>query len=246
MTPISYAVPTEKTSPRFCRAFAEGCGGTVADDGGLRPGPVALFGSPALWDLLSQARAEGRDWWYGDHGYFGRGEYFRVTRGDLQHDGWGDAQPDRFASFGLSIKPWRTEGGHILLCPPDDLFAGLLGFSGAAWAENVAAELRRHTDRPIRTRARGQANSRPLSADLKGCWALVTHSSNAAVEAAMDGVHVFCTAPCAGLALGTGDLSRIEAPERPLRELVLWKLAENQWTLDEISHGSCWEAIGRE
>lgn len=245
MTPTCYAVPTEKTSPRFCRAFSAGCGGKVTTDLALMPGPVAMFGSPALWDLLCQARAEGRDWWYGDHGYFGRGEYFRVTHNALQHDGWGDAEPDRFSAFGLPIKPWRTEGGHILLCPPDDVFAGLLGFSGSAWADNVVAELRRHTDRPILTRARDQANSRPLSTDLKGCWALVTHSSNAAIEAAMAGVPVFCTAPCAGLALGTGDLSRIEAPELPLRELVLWKLAESQWTLDEIASGLCWDAIGR-
>ena len=83
IAPVCYSVPNEYTSPRFCAAFAAGCGGTVTSSHKLRPGPVALFGSAKLWPLLKQAQAAGREWLYGDHGYFGRYRYYRITRNAL-------------------------------------------------------------------------------------------------------------------------------------------------------------------
>ena len=65
-----------------------------------------------LKPTLDQAQAEGRTWYYADNGYFrpGKTGYFRVTRDALQHDGTGDASPERWERLGLEIKPWRKDG----------------------------------------------------------------------------------------------------------------------------------------
>lgn len=252
MTPTVYRMPREHTSPRWCKAFARGCGGAeIVDDGRLRPGPVALFGSPGLWDQFEQAQAEGRRYWYGDHGYFGRGEFYRVTAGRLQLDGQQatSAAPSlaRFQSHGISIQPWRTHGSHVLICPPDQVFAGLNHFDDDAWLRHTLAELRRHTDRELRVRSRslGTRKVRPLTRDLADCWCLVTYTSNAAVDSVCAGVPVICTGPCAGRLMGSGDLASIEDPVMgDDRETWAAWLAANQWTMDEMAAGDCWRAIG--
>lgn len=114
--------------------------------------------------------------------------------------------------------------------------------------EETVSALRAHTDRPIRVRWKPRSDDRrlrPLADDLKDCWAVVTFVSNSAVMAALAGVPVFCTAPCAGLTVGSGDLSRIEVPVTPDgRDRWAARLANRQWTLDEMSAGALWNEIG--
>ena len=248
--PTVYSVPTERTSPRWSEAFAAGCGGRVQVLGPLRPGPVAVWGSTALWqDVVIQAQAEGRDWYYGDHGYFGRGRYFRITKNAYQHSGIGDPDYRRLAQFHLSIKRWRYSGSHVLVCPPDEVFAGLMGFKAKRWLRDTLSCLKKHTDRPIRVRSRefGDAGDRPLAVDLRDCFALVTYTSNAAVEAVLAGVPVICTGPCAAQTMGLSDPRKIESVVRPPGR-VRWiaVLAANQWTLNEIHAGVAWASLSRE
>lgn len=243
MAPDVYAVHNG-TSPKFGRAFAAGCGGMLYFDSLIRTGPVAMFGSPALWSVLQEAQTSGHDWFYGDHAYFGRFQFYRVTRNAWQHDGSGDAGPERFRLFGIEITPWQRDGRHVLVCPPDGPFAKLMGFDADAWLADVLAQLGMHTERPVTVRRRDA--STPLAEALRDCWALVTYMSNAAVEAVLAGVPVFCLGPCAARTMGLSDLSLIESPIRPDgREQWAWNLASNQWTLSEIASGECWRAIGR-
>lgn len=239
-----YSVPMG-TSPKWCSSFAEGCGGKVNKTKTIEPGTVAMFGSPALWHILMQAQAEGREWYYSDHAYLRRFEYYRVTRNAYQHDGTGDAKPHRFEQLGVPIKPWRTGGGHILVCPPDQPFADLFRFDSAAWMDNIMATLSQHTDRPIRVRQRKGAERAPvtLQQDLQDCWALVTYVSNAAVEAVLEGVPIFATGRCAASMMGLRDLSKIETPARPDRDQWAWNLADNQFTFDEMRSGLAWAKL---
>jgi hypothetical protein len=71
------------------------------------------------------------------------------------------------------------------------------------------------------------------------CW-----TSNAAVDAVLAGVPVFCTSPCAAYRMGHADLSKIETPHFPPdREQWAWSLAANQWTLREMASGQCWREL---
>jgi hypothetical protein len=242
MIPVTYIAPGEKTSPVFCLAFAQGCGGIMQIGGQLRDGPMALFGSPLLWPIFTQARQEGRTFYYGDKGYFGRGEYFRVTKNSLQHNGVGAPAPKRFDTLNLKLEPTRVTGTHVLVCPNGAVQYTLFGGDIGVWLTDVVNILRVHTDRPIRIRFRGAAW--PLSEDLKDAWAMVTWSSNAAVEGVMAGVPVFVQfEQAAAYGMGIPDLSKIEEPVRKTleeRERFCHVLAGNQWTLDEMRQGIAW------
>lgn len=244
MIPLAYIGAIEGTSPRWCRAFARGCGGAWQLRGPLRDGPVAMFGHPDLEAMLRQARAEGRVWYYGDHAYFGCGRFYRCTRGAMQLAGAdGDADPRRFLQFGIPVRPWRRTGSHIVLCPNSESFLARYGVPN--WVEDTVAALKAVTDRKIVLRWKAHAERRPLAADLVDAWAVVTFTSNSAVEAVLAGVPAFCTAPCAAAAMSSANLHSIEAPVMPDGRLE-WasRLANNQWTLEEMAAGQLWRAIG--
>lgn len=243
----AYVAVGESTSPRFCRAFAEGSHGRIVEDGVLRPGPVAMFGSPKLWDLLDQAKAAGQDFYYGDHAYFGRGEYYRVTKNALQHTGYSIVAPDedRFKVHGIEIKPWRQTGSHIIICPQSDSFMERHGLDPVGWRVDVMTTIRKYSDRPVKFRTKANTlRGHTLAMDLVDAWAVVAFTSNAAVEAVLAGVPAFALGQCAASAMTLSDLKRIEDPIYPDgRDLWAWTLADNQWTLEEIRSGACWRAI---
>ena len=168
MIPTTYIAPGERTSPIFCRAFAQGCKGPSQVAGELQPGPVAMWGSPKLWHLLMQAQQEGRTWYYGDNSYLGRGTYYRITRNAYQYTGPLDALPMRFSSFQLKIHPWRQKGTHIVVCPNSATHFKLFGLDVEVWLKEVVATITAHTDRPIRIRWKTRAKACPLGVDLKG------------------------------------------------------------------------------
>lgn len=250
LPPVSYFTPGEVTSPRFAFVFAQGCQGAITEENELFDGPAALFGSPSKWPVLRQAQAAGRDWYYGDHGYFRRGEYFRVTRNAYQHDGVGAYAPDRFALMNRPVLPWkrgRNARSKVLVCPNSDVYMGLHGMDGPDWLRGVLATLRQHTDRPIQVRWKKTAGTH-IQGALEDAWAVVVFSSAAALDALIHGVPVFVLAPfAAGARMGLSDLSQIEAPFYPDdREPFLWALAYQQWTFAEIMKGEAWRALQEE
>lgn len=247
MIPVSYYAPNELTSPKFAYAFAKGCHGTITDENELFPGPVALFGSPSKWPVLRKAQAAGREWFYGDHGYFGRKTYYRITKNAYQHDGIGDATPERFEAFHRPVEPWRSTGSHILVCPNSPEHFALHGLNHDTWLREVSDTIRAHSDRTIRLRwKRGQRTF--IREDLLNAWAVVVYSSAAALDALIAGIPVFVLAPfAAAYRMGLADLTRIESPLYPEgREPFLWMLANQQWTLSEIYRGQAWRSLTSE
>lgn len=247
MIPVSYYAPQEITSPKFAYAFAKGCRGTITDENELFPGPVALFGSPSKWAVLRQAQQQERDWYYGDHGYFGRGLFYRITKNAYQHDGTGDADPERFLKFGKAIEPWRRKGAHVLVCPNSPEHFAQHGLDHDPWLNATIATLRQYTDRELRVRWKRGQRTRIID-DLRGAWACVVYSSAAALDALIAGIPVFVLAPfAAAYRMGLSDLALIEAPIYPTdREPFLWALANQQWTLSEIYRGQAWHSLTSE
>lgn len=246
MIPVTYIVPGESSNPRFGAAFAAGCRGRINRILCIEPGPVAMFATPPTWPILRQAMAEGRDWYYGDHGYFGRGTYFRVTKNRYQHDGLGRARQNRFKQFGHQIRPWQTGGRHVVLCPNSPVYHQFHGMPADQWIAKVTAELRAATDREIRVR--WKTTERPLAEDLVGAWAVVVYSSASAIFALMAGVPVITLAPWAATArMGRTSAADIERPLFPEdREAFVNVLASNQWTLDEMTRGDAWRWLRAE
>lgn len=249
--PTTYIAAGEKTSPLFCAAFAQGCGGGVQVGGPLQPGSVALWGSPQLWPLLEQARFEGREFWYGDNAYFGRGKFYRITRNGLQHNGVkratdrGFGWTRRFQQLGRIIRLWRRTGRHVLLCPNSEGYFRLFGLDVHEWITEVSTAIAEVSDRPVLVRWKTDVRERPLAEDLRDCWAVVAFSSASALDALVAGVPVFVTADfAAAYRMGEPDVRRIESPIYPDdREDFCATLANNQWTLPEIQRGDAWRAI---
>jgi hypothetical protein len=251
-----YPQPGKEKALRVCEAFAAGARAAGVEayvcasiPPKLQDGDCFFYGvRPAFAHLWTQCKSEGRAWFYGDNSYTDahRETYFRVTKNALQADGlnasWSGDGVARFKALGLTVQPWRNDGAHIVICPQTEEFMrGAGGFEGD-WLAETTAKLRSFTDRELRIRRK--CDKRPLSEDLRGAWALVTHMSCAAVEAVLAGVPVFCTGRCAARWMGTSDLSLIETPVYPeRREEWAAVLAANQWSEAELRDGTAWAAL---
>lgn len=180
--------------------------------------------------------------------------------------------PDRWnklsKTMGLSLRDYRTNGNHILLCLQRNGGWSMGGFDVVDWTAQTIRLLRLHTDREIVIRAhpgdkgskgylspnnlikkigllKGVRLSRSgaeLTDDLKNCWAVVNYNSSPTVAAAVEGFPIFVTdaerSQCAEIA--NTNLKNIENPNMPDRQKWIERLAMFHWNFDEISNGECW------
>ncbi len=259
--PTTYAVQTEKTSPKFAAAFARGCHGPVTGDHStLLPGDFAAFCTPPVWPLLAQAQAEGRDWYYGDHGLFRRFQYYRVARNAYQPNGVSPvvltrgryptepARPDRFLALRITLAPaWQSSGTAIVICPNSLIYMARYGLDAHAWVTDLVRQIGEVSDRPIVVRWKAYADRRPLYLDLHDAWIVVVFSSASAIEALAAGVPVCTLAPWASTAsMGITSIHNVEHPHYPSlaeRDQFLFNLAAQQYTLSEIADGLAWRTL---
>lgn len=161
---------------------------------------------------------------------------------------WPRGSSERFKRLGVDFRPWRQDGGHVLVCPSRGI--GMQP-TPEDWTERTVAALRKFTKREIRVRPHpGNWKRLPehpnvsLARDLEGAWACVIWASTAGVQALIQGVPVIYTAPnwiCAGAA--SNRLADIENPPMPERLPVFERLASAQWTLPEIESGEAFKAV---
>jgi hypothetical protein len=170
--------------------------------------------------------------------------------------------PDRWnqisRDLGLTLKDYRSNGSHILLCLQRNGGWSMSGLDVVAWATQTISEIRKYTDRPIVVRAhpgdKGSTkylankkwavsnNGRSLEQDLKNCWAVVNYNSSPAVGAAIEGYPVFVTDPdrsqCREIA--NVDLSKIESPALPDRLPWLQRISMFHWNFEDLRSGRAW------
>lgn len=247
---VTYCYPQDgkQKSYDICSAFAVGCGGRVVNDGKYRGGPAMFYGiDTANEQVWRDVRASGADWYYADNAFFDqcRGTYFRVGRNQLQHSGFGKSDGSRFRSLGIKLEPWRTDGGHILVCPQSDHFMRVVaGYPD--WLPRTLEQLARLTKRTIRVRNWNRDKKKlaqELPDALRGAWALVTYSSGAAISAIIAGVPAISTAECIARRM-CGTLSEtLEDPHMPERQKWANVVADNQWTLEEMRSGETWRVL---
>lgn len=167
-----------------------------------------------------------------------------------QHNGagrWPSGDGSRWNALRIELKPWKTNGGHILVCSQR-------GIGNPAmtpkfdWYAKVACELRKYTKREIRIRKHPVRHtlSNPLSNELKSAWACVVWSSNCATEALISGIQTFRFGPSIITQGATRkdykDIDRFVACDRiPAFERLAWA----QWSVDEISSGLPFELLLR-
>lgn len=236
----------------LCRAFAEGCQGTVIQAAPeLRAGPAVFYGvDDTNVHLWKQVREENRPYFYIDNSWFDatRGKYFRIARNAVQHSGEGTSNGDRWRKLGLPVAQWRGAGDHLVLCPQSESFMRTIVGMTTDWTNDTRQALAQLTPRPLRVRG-WSADKGKLAAtlehDLKGAHALITHSSAAAITAILSGVPAICTGQCAATPMA-GTLRDVQWPPMPSYE-ARWHwasvLADAQWTPHEMSNGTAWRML---
>jgi hypothetical protein len=228
----------DKTTP-IMQAMAEGFGGEVIigpppDDGS----PFAIWGQQWMTlDLLPRAIREKRPFLHIDNGYINSAKggltgYYRITYRGLSPVLLRDPPAPR---FDVAMAPWRRIGRHVLLALPGAGFGRAIGLDMGTWIHHSQTVLRRSTRRPIIVRPK--KSGRTIPADMQNCWAVVTHSSNVAVDALLCGVPVFVAPNSPAAPVGNLTLADLERPAMPERETWLASLIAQQFTLGEMRSG---------
>lgn len=206
--------------------------------------------TPSLRPLIDAWNARGRTWVYWDRGYFFRifatwlprgnnGGMYRWHVNSFQLQQIRDVPPDRFNAHPPPVKPWAKGGRHIVIAAPTFPYSAF--HRTERWTDETVDALCRATDRPLIIRAK--TSQRPLADELKGAHALVSHGSNAAVEAVIMGCPVFVDKSSAAALVGQTDLTKIERPIYPDRQPWLNALAYNQFNEAELTNGTLWNLL---
>lgn len=206
---------------------------------------------PESTPLIKKWRETGRHWIYWDRGYARRvfatwlpkgadGGYYRWHSNHFQLQALRDVPADRWDALKQPISPWSVNpSGHIVLAAGSPTYERFHEISG--WIEKTVAELKKHTSREIRVS--DKESKVPLSERIKGAHALVSHGSNAAVEAAIMGCPVFVNPESAAALVGEIDLGKIETPAYPDRTKWAHSLAYCQFNEKELVDGTLWRLM---
>lgn len=231
------------------RAFAGAIGTRLAY---AEDEPEVLQDVPVVWGVLrdsdriiAQAKDQSLYFFYIDHAYFdrGHGRSYRITRNGYEAGAIRHCPNDRVDDLGIEIRPWRKSGNEVIVCPPTDYFMQAHGCPD--WLATTLATLKSVTDRPIivRKKPKGGEAAVPLRTALETAHALVTHSSNVAIEAVCLGTPVFVAPTSAAAPVGRTDLAQLEDPVCPERDAWLAHLAYSQYSFEEIEDGRAWKML---
>ena len=229
----AHPVPNKQKAARICGDFLAGA--PTKAEGAVFYGVNA--DNARDW---YRAQAAG-DWYYIDNSYFDsvRGQQYRVTKNRLQVNPFGVASDGkRFDALGLTIAPMNARPSDLWIVVEQSPSFMQYVASDPFWIDRVVA---RSIPKGHRVKVRRWAPDKikqqeTLPADLAEAWTLVTHSSAAAVTAALMGVPAIVS-PTSAMYYGRWSTF----PEHDERRAYLNVLADNQWTLEEIRNGKAWE-----
>lgn len=216
------------------------------------PGEVLV-----IWNRYGEAEAVADKWeklgglvFVAENGYVGIDaagvQYYALSVG--QHNGAGaipSGDGSRWASLGIELKPYRTEGHSVVIRGQRGIGSRLMA-SPQDWHKHLGARLAKMTARPVKVLDHpGKPACDPevvqwLCKNFEGAHACVVWSSGAAIRALIVGVPAFYDAPhwiCSGAALK--GIAELESPRRDdsARLAALQRMAWGQWTIAEIATG---------
>jgi len=167
-------------------------------------------------------------------------------------------------NLNIQVKPWRTQGQHILICLQRNGGWSMGGLDVMEWCNTTIKTLTKLSDRPIVVRAhpgdrRAQqylkinhpqvriSNAKTIQHDLSGAWACITYNSSPGVASAIEGIPVFVTDPNPRISqafdVANKDLTLIESPRVFDRQAWLEKIAMCHFNYDDLKQGIAWNII---
>ena len=165
--------------------------------------------------------------------------------------------------YNMDLKPWRTNGNHILITLQRPMGWSMRGYNLMQWLEETFTKIRKYSSRPIIIRwhpgdwksypnyapilkkynATVSPQSRHITEDLVDCWALVCHNSTPSAVAPIEGIPAFITdnpSYSQGGDVANTDFSLLENPILADREQWIRKLAQCHWSFADLRSGRCW------
>lgn len=229
--------------------------------------PVAVFYgyTPTLRGIMADYVKAGLKAVYIDLGYWmreGLRGYHKLSINSRHPTAYFQREkhgPERAKAVGISAKPWRERGQHILLAGMGDKAANVEGKAVESWERQALEALQRTTKRRVIYRPKPSwlqakpivgtvysPKDQALESVLENCHAVVTHHSNVAVDALVAGVPSFCWQGVAA-PLSLQDLAQIEEPfYPPARDQWISDIAYTQWSVDEMAAGRAWQHLKSE
>lgn len=163
---------------------------------------------------------------------------------------------DRWSKLGIDLKPWRTDGSHVLVIGQVPTDGSVAAVDIISWCEHQAIRLASITKRKIifrphplaRTVTRdiqaAERSERALAEDLKDAWAVVTYNSTSGSMSVIEGIPVFASDPGSmAWRVANQNLDLIETPILFDRAQWAYNLAYTQWNLQEIDSGMAWDHL---
>jgi len=201
----------------------------------------------------NHAAKTGLDWWYIDTGYMGNRAshktWFRVTKNATQNTGPIISRPGhRLQRFNLDREKYRR-GSRIVLVPPDAKVCKFFQLPDpTTWIQNVTGKISEYTDRPVVLRQRPPSrhdrshNDRFVDFIRDDIYAVVTWTSNCAIESVIHGIPVVCLGPSAALPVSSRieDIDQIPDLDPDRVEAWLRHLSFCQFNFYEMRSGMAW------
>jgi hypothetical protein len=182
-------------------------------------------------------------------------------------DGIDTTKWSRYSTWhSASLKPWRSNGNHILIFCQRPNGWNMFGNDQEQWVDATISQIRRYSDRPVMVRMhpgdgkRYQAIQRlqakygktisisthnNIQQALQNCWCAVGYNSTPNVVAAIEGVPVYVEDPALSWAADVAftDLNLIETPPMPDRTAWVDRIANIHWSNQEVQTGQLWRAV---
>ena len=181
-----------------------------------------------------------------------------------------DVDPDRWSQIsrdlGISLKPWRTQGNHILICLQRNGGWSMRGLDVIQWMNATILEIRKYSQRPIIVRSHPgdkkisgylKINHKSvllstmldLREDLQNAWATVVYNSSPSVASIIEGIPAFLTdlqpQHSQSFTVANTDISKIEDPLLVDRQAWIERLSMCHWKFDELKSGTAWKFFKR-
>tara|TARA_B110000503_G_scaffold17741_1_gene25903 strand:+ start:617 stop:1399 length:783 start_codon:yes stop_codon:yes gene_type:complete len=244
---------SKNLSDEYINMYAAGAKLPIYDyDYDFKDKPI-LIRSMGKRKLIHWCQQNNHKFYYMDSGYIGNYKsdsnpygwklWHRIVKNDVQHNEIINRSDDRWKRLDYPIEH-RKQGKHILLVTPSEKPCKFYGIDRSHWVNEIVAEIKKHTDRPIIVRdkqPRQQRITRTIFEDLTNCHALVTYQSIAAVESVLFGVPAFTLAPTAADPVANKNLWDLENPQHLDKDYIYsWAchLAYGQFHIDEFKNGT--------
>jgi hypothetical protein len=166
----------------------------------------------------------------------------------------------RANGLGLMLKPWRTQGDHILICGQHDRSLQWQNMPNISqWFIETIKEIKKYTDRKIVIRPHPRCPISPIEQQFKNvirqqpikragsyddydirfdnAHAVISWTSNPGIRAVVNGYPLFAGPSSLAYPVANHNLSDINNPRMPDRQQWLNDYAYTEWTVQEIADG---------